>query len=271
MRIRYVPIGLALLVSCAVSAGDDSPQNVPDETAMKEQIVFELSGTGALTPDYVKNVFGDSRLVLDPSVIPKKAVPNEDPYVDPKFALLRPESVERGRVFYEANHDTFEKARKQYGVDPVVIASIFRLETNFGNFRGKRSVLNSLYSMYVLMPRRRIWAFGEMQSFLIICSREGWDTYSVFGSTAGAFGMPQFEPSSYLQFAVDGDGDGCIDLWDSADAVMSTAHYLRANGWGKTYAARYRAVYAYNHSKAYVHAVFLYAKALKRAQQEHRS
>ena len=84
------------------------------------------------------------------------------------------------------------------------------------------------------------------------------------GSWAGAFGICQFIPSSYVRFAVDGNGDGVIDLFDFRDAVASIANYLKAHGWenGRLEAKR-QAIYAYNHCDSYVDAVLAYAKATK--------
>jgi membrane-bound lytic murein transglycosylase B len=75
------------------------------------------------------------------------------------------------------------------------------------------------------------------------------------GSWAGAFGMSQFLPSSYNSWAVDGNGDGLINLFDKDDAIFSVANYLNENGWGKTLKKQRKAVWHYNHSTAYVNAV----------------
>ena len=89
------------------------------------------------------------------------------------------------------------------------------------------------------------------------------DPFTMKGSWAGAFGIPQFMPSSYVIFAVDDNGDGKVDLYDYPDAFASIANYLRRVGWktGNEKKMR-RAVYNYNHEKAYVNAVFSYAEKI---------
>jgi len=79
----------------------------------------------------------------------------------------------------------------------------------------------------------------------------------------GAFGFPQFLPSSYLVYAIDGDEDGTIDLFNSADAIYSTALYLHEVGWGKSRKSQFQALYAYNHEKEYVRTVLAYADRLR--------
>jgi membrane-bound lytic murein transglycosylase B len=82
--------------------------------------------------------------------------------------------------------------------------------------------------------------------------------YEVRGSYAGAIGMPQFLPSSYLRWAVDGNGDGRADLNDLDDALPSIANYLRDHGWSADapFRDRWQAVWEYNHSTNYVRAIF---------------
>jgi membrane-bound lytic murein transglycosylase B len=54
----------------------------------------------------------------------------------------------------------------------------------------------------------------------------------VRGSYAGAIGIPQFMPGSYLRYAVDFDRDGATDLRaNAADAIGSVANFLRRHGW----------------------------------------
>jgi membrane-bound lytic murein transglycosylase B len=82
------------------------------------------------------------------------------------------------------------------------------------------------------------------------------------GSWAGAFGYPQFLPSSYLKWAVDGDNDGDIDLYTIADAAFSIGNYLKSNGWSVKPSARKNAIHHYNNSDAYVKAVYTLANKL---------
>jgi membrane-bound lytic murein transglycosylase B len=88
------------------------------------------------------------------------------------------------------------------------------------------------------------------------------DLYNIRGSYAGAFGMPQFLPSSYLSWAVDGNQDRRIDLNDPSDAIASIANFLKVHGWKKkgSLEENMRAVWEYNHSQHYVNTIFAVAR-----------
>ena len=164
--------------------------------------------------------------------------------------------------YYQKHQKIFDKIKTD-GIDPEVVLGILRIETYFGKLLGKRQVINSLYSIYVLSPKRRNRTIQELVSFLKIYKPGELDIFTINGSIAGAFGISQFIPSSFHIFAVDGNNDGEINLFSDADAIMSVANYLKRHGWDDKYKNKRRAVYAYNHSNAYVNAVLVYTQAIK--------
>jgi membrane-bound lytic murein transglycosylase B len=87
------------------------------------------------------------------------------------------------------------------------------------------------------------------------------------GSGSGAFGYPQFLPTSYLRYGTDGDGDGIVDLYDSRDAAASCANYLASHGWktATSDAQRRAVIWRYNHSAPYVDTVLTLAGRIERA------
>jgi membrane-bound lytic murein transglycosylase B len=103
--------------------------------------------------------------------------------------------------------------------------------------------------------------YPEVLATFEISRRLGIDPLGIRGSKSGAFGYPQFLPSSYLRFAVDGDGDGRVSLYDPADAIASAAKYLASHGWapGITRAEQRRVIWAYNRSDAYIDTVLVLA------------
>jgi membrane-bound lytic murein transglycosylase B len=162
------------------------------------------------------------------------------------------------------NQDVLVRVEKTYGVDKEIIIAILRVETNFNSYVGKYPIFNSLLTLAIIENRRSAWAEGELAELLRISKNLGKDPLSIKGSWAGAFGMAQFIPSSYAKYAVDGNGDGTIDLFDFSDATASIANYLTSHGWEKDSPEKnWKAVYAYNHCDEYVKAIFAYAKALK--------
>jgi len=226
----------------------------------KEEFKKALSGTVAEAK--LTAVFGDERLVLDRTVLPKKGKKG-DGYFSARFGLLTDESLERGREYAKSHHNSLSSAAKLYGVPSEIILAIIRIETNFGKFLGTRPLPVTLYSLYALSPARRPFALREMRYFLSDIAGDGGDPFAIVGSVAGAFGICQFLPSSYKRYAIS-SGGAAPDLWFHDDAVLSVAHYLKKNGWGKSIDSRLSAVFAYNHSKEYALAVFAYAKAVKK-------
>ncbi len=105
------------------------------------------------------------------------------------------------------------------------------MESNFGQFQGSKSVINSLATL-AYEGRRPGFAHAQLIAALQILQQGDIEPDKMLGSWAGAMGQTQFIPTTYNTHAVDFDGDGRRDIWGSAaDALASTAHYLQSSGW----------------------------------------
>lgn len=139
--------------------------------------------------------------------------------------------VQQGRKLYKEHKDLLQRLAKEYGVPPQYLLAFWGLETNFGSYKGKMSVLNSLATL-ACDPRRSKYFTTELMQALKLKEQYGFDEKQMVGSWAGAMGHTQFMPSAYAKYAVDGDGDGKADLWNSTkDALSSAAHFLQNLGW----------------------------------------
>ena len=119
----------------------------------------------------------------------------------------------------------------RYGVPAEILISIWAVESGFGAVQGDFDVLRSVATL-AAAGRRRDWAEGELAAIIKIIATGQATRSQLKGSWAGAMGQTQFEPSTYLEFAVDGDGDGRRDIWtDANDALASTANLLVHYGW----------------------------------------
>jgi membrane-bound lytic murein transglycosylase B len=117
-------------------------------------------------------------------------------------------------------------------VPPELVTAIIGIESNYGANLGKHRVLDALTTLGFSYPKRAKFFRKELENFLLLSREEAVDTLSVTGSYAGALGMSQFIPSSYRAYAVDFDGDGRRDLWNSTpDAIGSVANYFKRHGW----------------------------------------
>src|SRR5258706_2261871 len=125
-----------------------------------------------------------------------------------------------------------EAIETTYGVDRNILLAIWGIESNFGESTGGRSVFRSLATLAAYDERRRGFWLSELVAAFKVVDGGRVEPESMTGSWAGAGGHTQFMPSTYLAHAVDFDKDGRADIWGSvADALASTAHYLKASGW----------------------------------------
>ena len=213
--------------------------------------------------------------------------------------FLRPASVadaRRCRALYDRE---LRAAQERFGVPASVVAAILHVETRCGRVTGKHVVFRRVARLAMAdepanvrwniarhrkgVPRARVpdverrvrqragelagVFYPEVLSMFALADRTGVDPLAVRGSGSGAFGMPQFLPSSYLRFAVDGDGDGRVSLYDPPDAIASAANYLARHGWrpGLTHAQQRQVIWAYNHSDPYIDTVLALAAELERS------
>ena len=136
-----------------------------------------------------------------------------------------------GRQQYKKNKVLVDEIATHYGVDPCFIMSFWGMETSYGSYMGNFPVIKSLATLAYESNRK---AFFRKELFLALhILNDGHVTLDHFkGEWAGASGQPQFLPSSWVKYAVDYDGDGRKDIWESkADVFASIANYMKINGW----------------------------------------
>jgi membrane-bound lytic murein transglycosylase B len=206
--------------------------------------------------------------------------------------FLEESQIQKAAAYMQTHQEALIHAEKAFGVHRHVITAILLVETRLGTYVGTRSVLNTLSTMAALADkkvrdnfwkqikdkthlsrseftakakRKAGWAYAELKAFLKYVHKENLNPYEINGSYAGALGFCQFIPSNILTLARDGNGDGRIDLFNHADAIMSIASYLNNYGWHSeiTDKETYDVVYTYNHSEYYVNTVLQISKMLR--------
>ena len=146
-------------------------------------------------------------------------------------AAVNARRVAEGQKLAEEQAAWLAKAEATYGVDKGVIMGIWALETDFGSFQGSSYVVRELASLAFIHFRGDYFR-DELISALEILQAGDVAPAQMKGSWAGAMGQTQFMPSSFLTDAVDFTGEGKRDIWGSpADAIGSTANYLKHHGW----------------------------------------
>jgi membrane-bound lytic murein transglycosylase B len=154
--------------------------------------------------------------------------------------FIEPIRIGAGVRFWNENAELLARAEAAYGVPAEIIVGILGIETIYGRDPGRfriMDVLTTLAFAYPEAPNRaeRMDFFrSELENTLVLARQEGIDPFSLQGSFAGAVGMPQFMPGNILKYGVDFDGDGRIDLRNSAaDAIGSVANFLVQHGWDR--------------------------------------
>jgi len=139
--------------------------------------------------------------------------------------------IKTGRQKLAKHKVLFEELSKKYGIPAQYLVAFWGLETNFGKNKGKMSVLNSLATL-ACDQRRSEYFTSELFDLFHLIDNKSVTVKQLDGSWAGAMGHMQFMPSAFRKYALDGDGDGKVDVWQSeADALTSAANYLNSIGW----------------------------------------
>jgi membrane-bound lytic murein transglycosylase B len=227
--------------------------------------------------------------------VPFKVRPREPASIYQSFK--RPEHAATGAGFIERNADTFAQMKKKLLVPPEVVAAIIVVESHAGKNTGDHLVVYRLSRLattnapdnlqwnYVEQKRtdpkitfadvRRRGSYlertflPEIPALLAIAKRNKVDIFTIKGSSAGAVGLPQFLPSAFIRYAVDGDNDGVISLHDEADAIWSAGNYLAHFGFRKEIPMQEKRsiIWRYNKSKSYIDTVLELSKAIEKRGQ----
>ena len=156
-------------------------------------------------------------------------------FVQPIWTYLEgavaPSRLARGREAASRWSEALAGVERVYGVPRSVVLGVWGMETSFGSFTGGFPVIRSLATLAHARYRGDFFR-DELLNALQVLEQERVRSEDMLGSWAGAMGQTQFMPSSYVKFAVDGDGDGKRDIWTSVpDALASAAHFMQQKGW----------------------------------------
>ncbi len=157
--------------------------------------------------------------------------PEKKSFTEYKKGVLSQARIDEGRRYFEQYKQSLKPLERDTGVPPSIIIALWGIETHYGRITGDFNVFSALATLGY-EGRRGDYFKGELLSALQMIERGDVRLSKMRGSWAGAMGNCQFLPSSYLKYAVDGNGDGKRDIWQTrADVFASTANYLQQNKW----------------------------------------
>lgn len=143
------------------------------------------------------------------------------------------DSVSQGKALLENYKETLNRIAQRYPVDSPLLFAFLSIESNYGLNAGEKSVIRSLATLDYYNYRQSFNRQNLIAALRIIQKNDALPE-QLKGSWAGAMGMPQFIPASYLQYAVDFDGDNHPNIWTSfPDSLASVANYMQKSGWKK--------------------------------------
>lgn len=283
-RICYL-IFVLLLISPSGTYGSAS-----DELPFFYQpLIYRLSQEG-FDFEFLSKLFSDPRAEFLPAVTTISLYPNEIPERYARF--LSPEAILLSKKFLHHNLKTLRELEKRFHVDKEVAVAILLVESRFGENIGKYRVIPTLASIALMdspenlrrnceafreidpglscdwiesrSKRKAEWAYQELKCFLNIIRQEKIDPLEVFGSHAGAMGIAQFIPSSYLNYAMSQEG---FERWllSREEAIFSIGNYLRSHGWKRNLPIQKKKeiLFYYNRSVPYVETVLKISQKLK--------
>jgi len=277
-----IPI-LSILLSPMVYGNDSS------EISSFYPLIHRLSQDG-FDFEFLNKLFTDPRTEFNPTVATLSLYSNELP--ERYIQFLNSESIFLSKNFLRQNLHTLRQMEKRFYVEKEVTVAILLVESRFGENIGKYRVISTLASMALLdspenllenylflqgtdpelsydsmegfARRKANWAYHELKCFLKIIRHEKIDPLEVYGSTAGALGMAQFLPSSYLAYALNRRG---FDKWllSREEAIFSIGNYLRSHGWKKNLPVekKKQILWYYNRSEPYIETILQLAQKLR--------
>ena len=224
----------ALLLAMALVAGSASAKEPQVSYAGRPEVrafVQEMVQKHGFVDKELDYIFARARR-LDVALKAVATPASARAWVEYRANFVNERQIQGGIEFWRTHHAALARAAKEYGVPEEIIVAIIGIETFYGRHTGKWRVIDALTTLAFDYPPRAPYFRGELENYLVISRERGNDVFSVRGSWAGAIGIPQFMPGSYMKFAVDFDGDGRIDLsGNPTDAVGSVANFLVQHGW----------------------------------------
>ena len=213
-----------------------TPQPFNLERADIRAFVDEVAARHSIPPEEIRALLAQGQ--SQPRILAAIARPAESvlKWWEYSARLVSSERVSRGVEFAREHRERLDAVQAATGVDAAFIVAIIGIETNYGRNKGSWRVLDALMTLGFDYPPRSRFFRSELEQFMLLVREERLDPLATLGSYAGAMGAPQFMPSSYRRYAVNGPRDGALDArrdlfnsWD--DVIASVANYFTAHGW----------------------------------------
>ncbi len=269
-------------------AANKTPSHVNHTSKIWSRLIKRLIKDGE-NPKEIKSLFSSPLVHFYARALPIK-ITHRERMVDYK-KFLHPDRIKRAKKWMNRHKTILNWVYQSYGVPPSIQTSILLVETDLGRHTGRKRTFNILASMAAtkdlnsilpLLPKQYLrhadmkhlrwfartksnWAYNELKALIEYAKLNGLNPLKIKGSIFGAIGICQFMPSNALEFGVDENGDGKVDLFNLDDALASMANYLRHYGWnqGINEKEKFNVILHYNYSRPYAETILRLAHILK--------
>lgn len=219
-------------ITAAISeSAQAKPQAFLENPAVNEFVLYMQNTHGFLSGDltgfFNRIAYNEKAMALVGT--PKK--PAKKVYWrDYRKVRLTPKNIFLGKEFMQTHAAALAKTEAQFGVPPAIVTAIIGIETRYGQYLGNYPIAEVISTFAFYHPTRNEEYLAELIALLVYVRDRKIDPLSIKGSFAGAFGIPQFLPSSVRDYAIDLDGNTHIDLFATDDAVGSVGRFLNEKG-----------------------------------------
>jgi membrane-bound lytic murein transglycosylase B len=230
--LNYQTLILACSLLPSIANASDSNLTIANESFSRCKVNLATRAENAgFSPYITKTVIDNISPIERVIALDKKQPEFTQTFQQYIKARVTDYHVRVGKEKLEEHKALFNTLESKYGVPRQYLVSFWGLETVFGKHKGKMSVLNSLATLACDQRRSEFFTLELLNLFTLIESKQV-SVEQLQGSWAGAMGHMQFMPTAYLKYAVDGDNDGKVDVWESeVDALTTAANYLNKIGW----------------------------------------
>jgi membrane-bound lytic murein transglycosylase B len=196
------------------------------------EFIAELAAAHDIEAAEIERVL--SQAEVQTSIIEAMERPAErtKPWHEYRDIFITEKRIDAGLAFWREHRDTIARISADTGVPPEILLGIIGVESYYGRITGRYRVIDALATLTFEYPPRAKFFRRELAEFIVLAREEKVDPLTALGSYAGAMGSPQFIPTSYRAYAVDSNGDGRRDLWNSwEDVIGSVANYFVVHKW----------------------------------------
>jgi len=224
MKHYQVYIQFALLFFCSF--------NVTAEVVSQETFIDRMVEQHAFDKSDLTQLLNKAKVKKSILKAMSRPAGKAKPWYEYRLIFIKDKRINGGVKFWQQNVKVLKRAEATYGVPPEIIVAIIGVETLYGQNKGNYRVIDALKTLAFHYPRRADFFREELEHYLLLTREENLNPLTQKGSYAGAMGIGQFMPSSFLRYAVDFDGDGKRNIWtNNVDAIGSVANYFHRFGW----------------------------------------